>query len=646
MSTTPDAQLPRPVEPRLAIEATDVISLSKEHDVSMAGSSGEAESSNSVIYIADDPSKEANSSNHGSRESQSDFAVLMPDPVLGPQLLDDPDLPMALDTSIPEDSDVPPASGLLEDDTTKTTNESTEESLVNIGDTNCNVASVVPKPGKSSGSIFALEKANLILIQQYQLQKLGDLPKVDNDVDDDDDDDEASTDSDSIASLDLPEPIQKKTWRRTECFIDFTPQEEKEARDFERRQWSLKKIGSKYKNAKGKSSISIESPRVDDLTQVDTFVKEVPQIPEQASAARTGLQEIPSSYKKVQYLTTLQADDLSQDDLCRMFATQNIVILPEQSTPEAKRSRFKDSNGHLTLAKLTDPKTRVEVHDEVIDHIYDEAGHVLNVLSLHDEAKSLGQPEPVIALSSDVYAFNSTASLLQTWSHFPHRQSSWLLLGGPGAISCDHVDAAGYCTWVKITAGAGKLWLICLGPKDPHDDVHNNTAAWVDDCWAEHSSDPEFLVENYYWQSSTLNRTMHARCLEHYHKDTLTNKVLPESWIVVEAGASPYPLDDLASLILMCSTQDSFMSTDEEEPDQSYQPLRSILDSLQEKLGHWNTSISQHWSEVHRCYIPPGKAVEAILAGPSFSTKMEEDVSVTDDSENSGSSDSDYVLED
>ncbi|KAF8593881.1 hypothetical protein BDV93DRAFT_516225 [Ceratobasidium sp. AG-I] len=68
---------------------------------------------------------------------------------------------------------------------------------------------------------------------------------------------------------------------------------------------------------------------------------------------------------------------------------------------------------------------------------------------------------------------------------------------------------------------------------------------------------------------------------KHYHKDTLTSEALPESWvllhrmmlyahqeIVVEAGASPYPLDKLASIILMCSTQDSFMSTDEEEPDQ------------------------------------------------------------------------------
>ncbi|KAF8601187.1 hypothetical protein BDV93DRAFT_558681 [Ceratobasidium sp. AG-I] len=171
---------------------------------------------------------------------------------------------------------------------------------------------------------------------------------------------------------------------------------------------------------------------------------------------------------------------------------------------------------------------------------------------------------------------------------------------------------------------------------------------------------------------------MHACRLEHYHKDTLTSEALPESWvllhrmmlyahqeIVVEAGASPYPLDKLASLILMCSTQDSFMSTDEEEPDQrefhlqkqkathaamvlstAYQPLRLILDSLQEKLGHWNTSLSQHWSEVHCCYIPPGRAVEAMLACPSFSTKMEEDVSVIDESEDSRSSDSDYVLED
>ncbi|KAF8594091.1 hypothetical protein BDV93DRAFT_565786 [Ceratobasidium sp. AG-I] len=304
--------------------------------------------------------------------------------------------------------------------------------------------------------------------------------------------------------------------------------------------------------------------------------------------------------------------------------------------------------------------------------------------------KSLGQPDFLFALASDAYAFNSTAPLLQTWSHFPHDSASWLLLAGPGAISRDHVDAAGYCTWVNITAGEGKIWLTCLGPKDPAHDIFNNSSAWVDDVWAHNSSDPVYLIENFYWQSvylpegstmimqphtihlvltfgptschgghfysgSTLTRTMRARRMEHLHLDTLTNETLPISWlllhcmmlyayqkIVVDKGTSPYPLQDLASLILMCSRSPSFMSAAEEEPSQhafhmqkkkadvvatalseTYHLLQEALPSLEGRLNCWDSFIDGHWNEELKCYIPPGKTPQAFLAASSFSTKME-----------------------
>lgn len=208
------------------------------------------------------------------------------------------------------------------------------------------------------------------------------------------------------------------------------------------------------------NSIIVNPHNIEGLGSLDQIEFQVPQIPEQViwilvilvihslisfqshdwelflavhNAATTQLESLPSTCKKVFYLSFQQAADLSQDEICSIFASQTIVVLPQPSGTQPKKSRFKDQNGRLTLANLTDPKTAVEVHgmrfysrfhpyvlnlilcldlsyssldlgqhqavsrqstvEEVIDHIYDKGGHVLNVLSLKDESKSLGQPE-------------------------------------------------------------------------------------------------------------------------------------------------------------------------------------------------------------------------------------------------------------
>jgi hypothetical protein len=68
-------------------------------------------------------------------------------------------------------------------------------------------------------------------------------------------------------------------------------------------------------------------------------------------------------------------------------------------------------------------------------------------------------------------------------------------------LTRDHVDAAGYATYIKVLAGKGKLFLIGLGPKNPQQVIFDNTAPWVDDIWAENSSNGAFLVDKFHWQS-------------------------------------------------------------------------------------------------------------------------------------------------
>lgn len=83
-------------------------------------------------------------------------------------------------------------------------------------------------------------------------------------------------------------------------------------------------------------------------------------------------------------------------------------------------------------------------------------------------------------------------------------KQSWLLLGGAGAISCDHVDAAGKATFVHVEAGLGKIWLIALGRRDLTKPVPSHSEPWVDEPWAHTTAADISWVSDYYWQAIYL----------------------------------------------------------------------------------------------------------------------------------------------
>jgi hypothetical protein len=76
-----------------------------------------------------------------------------------------------------------------------------------------------------------------------------------------------------------------------------------------------------------------------------------------------------------------------------------------------------------------------------------------------------------------------------------------MLLAGGGAINRDHVDACGLATYLEVLEGPGKIWMICLGPKSPSDNLFNNSKAWIDDRWGNCSKDFQFMKDNYVWEA-------------------------------------------------------------------------------------------------------------------------------------------------
>jgi hypothetical protein len=89
-------------------------------------------------------------------------------------------------------------------------------------------------------------------------------------------------------------------------------------------------------------------------------------------------------------------------------------------------------------------------------------------------------------------------------NHFPHDLASWILVAGGGAVTRDHVDAAGLATWIHVLAGQGKVWLTCLGPKDPSCNIFDNATHWVDDQWSNSDAGVEYLLANFYWDAIYL----------------------------------------------------------------------------------------------------------------------------------------------
>jgi hypothetical protein len=155
---------------------------------------------------------------------------------------------------------------------------------------------------------------------------------------------------------------------------------------------------------------------------------------------------------------------------------------------------------------------------------------------------------------------------------------------------------------------------------------------------------PTLCQGGHFYSSHSLVRTMHARCLENLHSDTLTNETLPQAWallhrmmlyahqkVIVEDLESPYPLDDLAALVMMCWQPNYFRNSAEKQQTHGFYvqqekarlaakalahrpgPLKLLLDTLQTRALHWDGLISGHWHDKMALYLPPGKTVEEFL---------------------------------
>ncbi|KAG8712695.1 hypothetical protein FRC09_019563 [Ceratobasidium sp. 395] len=230
------------------------------------------------------------------------------------------------------------------------------------------------------------------------------------------------------------------------------------------------------------------------------FKHDIPKVPEQDQdfdfwqavhdIAVSEQDALPASCYPTLHLTDEDAQNLSAEEFGHLFKNHSLVIEPPASSTPMQQSHFEDQDGNITLEKVMDPDTAVEVHDlagssveegqqqatsctstvgKVFNHIKSQHGHVVNLLSITDASGLFSEPSSVLKLDSDRFAFSSTQTLKETDKWTPKR--SWLIVGSGGPVSPDHVDSAGKATYVKVEAGVGKLWLICLGRRDGADRI-------------------------------------------------------------------------------------------------------------------------------------------------------------------------------
>ncbi|KAG8720806.1 hypothetical protein FRC09_008934 [Ceratobasidium sp. 395] len=264
--------------------------------------------------------------------------------------------------------------------------------------------------------------------------------------------------------------------------------------------------------------------------------------------------------------------------------------------------------GSSTLVAQTDADPSLDSEDDgwtIPD--YDDGSWTLAT----DASGLFSEPSSVLKLDSDRFAFSSTQTLKDTDKWTPKR--SWLIVGGGGAVSRDHVDSAGKATYVKVEAGAGKLWLICLGRRDGADRI-TNSDPWPAERWAYTTADNTSWVKDYHWQAiylpkgsilimrpytihivltpgptlclgghfysaPTMTATMHAKRYEHVHPLGLSNETHVGSWVGIHRmliyawwkvqackSSPPYTTDCLAALVLMCQQPQYFTNMKETFP--------------------------------------------------------------------------------
>ncbi|KAG9126822.1 hypothetical protein FRC07_001823 [Ceratobasidium sp. 392] len=288
------------------------------------------------------------------------------------------------------------------------------------------------------------------------------------------------------------------------------------------------------------------------------------------------------------------------------FGKRNIVVLPSPDEVLACK-RWLGPDGHIVMDSLIDSSTVVEVHVTCIQG--DTKRYLIKARYLSSWITSMitTMPHIVLMLTNQTVAFNSMAALRMAYPLFPHQFTSWHLLSGPGAITCDHVDTAGASTWVQIDSGA-KIWLTMGYSKNPALDPADTTGDWLDDLWGSHLSDINFLLENCHWECHYLTpgtvfimrpHTVHLMLTA---EPTLCHGghfvAPPKSWVIkqrmllyahkklIQDGeSSPYSYPDLAALILMCKYQEAF--TAQTESEMSSYCLKELVDGPQTKLVKW-----------------------------------------------------------
>ncbi|KAG8683415.1 hypothetical protein FRC09_016093 [Ceratobasidium sp. 395] len=280
---------------------------------------------------------------------------------------------------------------------------------------------------------------------------------------------------------------------------------------------------------------------------------------------------LPANSTTTIHLTPAEVQSLSRVELRDLFSTNNIVIIPAQQP--ATSSLWKTEDGSITLQYLVDDNFEAQVH-------------------------------------------------VQTFDQLPVRSASWILLAGAGAVTRNHVNAAGHATWVHMAAGAGKIWFIAVAPQDPSHHVFDNSCLWIDEEW-NNCETPSELIEHFYWKAvylpegstflalheitvhhhaathyslgsdpgpnimswwhfylvTTITHTLHARRLEHVHADTMSNETHPGSWIMLNCmmlfaaqkillckEQSPYLVDQLAALIILDQDPNFFRNPAEQSP--------------------------------------------------------------------------------
>ncbi|KAG9124707.1 hypothetical protein FRC07_010548 [Ceratobasidium sp. 392] len=396
-------------------------------------------------------------------------------------------------------------------------------------------------------------------------------------------------------------------------------------------------------------------PQANGKKEYMTVQCEVPKVPEQDhdfelfkavhDLAVESQDNLPNDYHPALHLTSPEVKSLGHDGLAALFKNHGLSL-------------FETDDGKISLEKIVDPHMQVEVHDlagssledgqeqatsqictvkEVFEHINSENGQVINLLDLPDSTGTCAQPLAAVHLDSDQFAVNSTEQIE----------------GGGGAVTRDHVDAAGKCTFVGVKGGPSKLWLMCLGSKDPAMQGFTNTHPWLSDPCAHTKAKDISWVREYYWQiihlpkgstlimqpytvhivltlgptichgghfylAPTMTCTMYAKRLEHVYPKGLANEAHTGSWFGIHRmmiyaswkilhcqAPSPYSNSTLATLILMCQHSGTFSNSAEQLPADAlgYEwQVKKAQQAAQERLKDWEDDLYEWWDPVAQEY--------------------------------------------